>query len=496
MTISVNGSAMQRKVSDKDFPPPKKKSLFCGCCKPTSGSDKKPFDDIEAAYVPNGHANLFLPTSELNVPSANNSSSSAYRPVRFPRSATTPIWTTSGVNSEPVIPKIVVKPASSCGSTQSIATTSAGAVGSTSPQMGSWPGLDPDSLSKASTCVDPPFETARTSRLEESTKYLSMPELLSKIRGEVGLADTPRQPESIEIKVNHTVSMSNVSNLTKPPKWDLGDTNSETARELSAENLAEMGHTHTANTSTSSYLPDRANHSKAMHLNGPTNSLPAMNSVAEHRFSHNNVLAKPTWRGCFGQGGRNESTERFTEPPDTDSLTELSPGSAMPIVVKCYAEYKPKVIEVSGSPIEPKVEESEENTGICSDACENCNRKVDHIYVEPNQFVGAENYDYWKFCEELYKVLYSSKEGYTKPSDILFDLKEKSGIDGMKVARENGYRIFSLLLKDKKMFGHVVAYERNPPGTKNFSFLYTATLSPQYDYLRRIVPRKNRTSRD
>ncbi|KAI1706917.1 hypothetical protein DdX_12700 [Ditylenchus destructor] len=295
MTISVNGSALQRKVSDKDFPPPKKKSLFCGCCKPTSGSDKKPFDDIEAAYVPNGHANLFQPTSELNVPNNINSSSSAYRPVRFPRSATSPIWTTSVVNSESGIPKIVVKPASSCGSTQSIATTSAGAVGSTSPQMGSWPGLDPDSLSKASTCVDPPFETARTSRLEESTKYLSMPELLSKIRSEVGLADTPRQPELIEIKVNQTVSMSN---LAKPPKWDLGDTNSEAARELCAENLAEMANTHT---STSSYLQDRADHSKAMHLNGTTNSLPAMKSVAEHRFSHNNVLAKPTWRGWFGQ---------------------------------------------------------------------------------------------------------------------------------------------------------------------------------------------------
>ncbi|KAI1706916.1 hypothetical protein DdX_12699 [Ditylenchus destructor] len=162
----------------------------------------------------------------------------------------------------------------------------------------------------------------------------------------------------------------------------------------------------------------------------------------------------------------------------------------MSTIVKCYAEYMPKEIDVCGTIVEHKAEEPEENTKIHSDACEHCNPRVDQIYVEPNKFIGAHNYDYRKFCEELYKVLYISKEGYTRPSQILFDLREKSGIDGVKVARDNGYGIFSLLLKDKKLFGRVVAYERNPPGTKNFSFRYTATLSPEFDYLRRIVPQK------
>ncbi|KAI1732300.1 hypothetical protein Ddc_01158 [Ditylenchus destructor] len=158
----------------------------------------------------------------------------------------------------------------------------------------------------------------------------------------------------------------------------------------------------------------------------------------------------------------------------------------MPFVIS-YDQYVPPAIKLSGILVEHK---DEDNVQVHPDHCEHCNPTANEKYREENGFVGGKNYDYKKFCEELYKVLYSSKQGYTTPSRLLFDLREKSGIDGMKVARENGYGIFEVLMKDKPMFGHVVAYERNPPGTKNFSFRYTATLSPKFDYLRRMVPQK------
>ncbi|KAI1725795.1 hypothetical protein DdX_02475 [Ditylenchus destructor] len=158
----------------------------------------------------------------------------------------------------------------------------------------------------------------------------------------------------------------------------------------------------------------------------------------------------------------------------------------MPFVIS-YDQYMPPPIKLSGEVVEHK---DEENVQVHPDNCEHCHPTANEMYREENGFVGGKDYDYRKFCEELYKVLYSSKEGYTKTSQLLFDLREKSGIDGTKVAHENGYGIFGLLMKDKQMFGHVVAYERNPPGTKNFSFRYTATLSAEFDYLRRIVPQK------
>lgn len=54
--------------------------------------------------------------------------------------------------------------------------------------------------------------------------------------------------------------------------------------------------------------------------------------------------------------------------------------------------------------------------------CDVCKPKIGIKYLEPNGFVGTENYNFATFCEKLYITLYSEREGFINTALLLSQL--------------------------------------------------------------------------
>uniref|UniRef100_A0A915DWN4 Uncharacterized protein n=1 Tax=Ditylenchus dipsaci TaxID=166011 RepID=A0A915DWN4_9BILA len=200
---SVVGNGSSTTVALKIQPSATKKFSLCGCCRPPNRRAKF-IEEVDGVYLPNGAA-----PNGHSQPSSSIWHSQTKQQNGFSKHNTTAV--------QPTTTKVESITLTSCPLAPSTSKTST-EINSSKGRLRNNSDVEYGSLAG--------FETARTSRHEETSRYISMAQLVGKIREEAGLVDTPRPapltPTIDSNGVNElTNSTSAVSTQIKNFEWKI-----------------------------------------------------------------------------------------------------------------------------------------------------------------------------------------------------------------------------------------------------------------------------------